>query len=290
MHIYKLIIKVTFLIGNCLLANTQTLSGVVIDAATEQPIPFVNIGIIGTTWGTVSDVAGTFELSLDDGDDQDSLRCSHVGYEAFTISVDSIRSRRYLDTVKLKKASLSLTEIVITSRAQSLQCVGIPKGKCFPVPLFHKITSNVPFPQESYRHEIGTLFSNDEPIKLDSIKIHFVDPQMDTIEFRLNVYKLEGEDFVQLLKVPTYFSILRMETLVPTIIDISDQQIHVDGAYLVTVENYKQVRDDACSILANFKKWGRRYPTYYRGSSQSNWWRLRRKSRDFGLSILAYIQ
>lgn len=40
------------------------LKGVVQDARTNEPIPFVNIGLLGTVAGVASDVDGRFELVI----------------------------------------------------------------------------------------------------------------------------------------------------------------------------------------------------------------------------------
>ena len=42
------------------------LKGVVQDARTNEPIPFVNIGLLGTVAGVASDVDGRFELVIPD--------------------------------------------------------------------------------------------------------------------------------------------------------------------------------------------------------------------------------
>lgn len=56
------------------------LKGVVQDARTNEPIPFVNIGLLGTVAGVASDVDGRFELVIPDRYATHVLRLSAIGY------------------------------------------------------------------------------------------------------------------------------------------------------------------------------------------------------------------
>ena len=44
--------------------NRITIKGVVVDATTGEPIPFANLGVLGTVAGVASDMDGNFELLL----------------------------------------------------------------------------------------------------------------------------------------------------------------------------------------------------------------------------------
>ncbi|WP_297090164.1 DUF5686 and carboxypeptidase-like regulatory domain-containing protein [uncultured Draconibacterium sp.] len=60
------------------------LSGFVFDASTNEPIPFVNVWVKGTTRGTITDIEGYFLLSATVGDE---ISFSSVGYEKEEIKV-----------------------------------------------------------------------------------------------------------------------------------------------------------------------------------------------------------
>lgn len=56
----------------------KTITGTVVDAATNEPLPFVTVKVKGTTLGMVTDADGRFNLSIPDN--SDVLVFSFVGY------------------------------------------------------------------------------------------------------------------------------------------------------------------------------------------------------------------
>ena len=60
------------------------LVGQVIDADTEEPLPYVNIGLVNKNIGTVTDEAGYFELEVhENGYAEATLRFSMIGWLGF---------------------------------------------------------------------------------------------------------------------------------------------------------------------------------------------------------------
>ena len=69
-----------FLTGHAAFGQTATLRGMVKDAYSNEPLPFVNIVVQGTNTGTTSDENGEFLFeNLDPGFIR--LQLSFVGYE-----------------------------------------------------------------------------------------------------------------------------------------------------------------------------------------------------------------
>lgn len=98
-----------------LFAQNGKLRGLVVDAMTNEPLSYVNILVLGTTSGTVSDSAGQFELTnLNPGFIK--LKASYVGYET-TISGDIEINNAYevTTTLKMEPADLQLAEVTVTA-------------------------------------------------------------------------------------------------------------------------------------------------------------------------------
>jgi TonB-linked SusC/RagA family outer membrane protein len=95
-------------------ANTQTqndrleVSGTVTDAATQQPMPGVNILVKGTTAGTTTDATGRYALAARE---DDVLIFSFIGYAAQEVPV---RGRTVLD-VALSEDIRNLNEVVVNA-------------------------------------------------------------------------------------------------------------------------------------------------------------------------------
>ncbi|MFO8001087.1 MAG: TonB-dependent receptor [Marinilabilia sp.] len=96
-------------------AQTATLSGLVRDAYTNEPLPFVNIVVEGTDTGTTSDENGEFVFEdLEPGFIR--LELSFVGYEkklTEQINLSSVRSN-YIE-VEMQQKSTELDEVEVSA-------------------------------------------------------------------------------------------------------------------------------------------------------------------------------
>lgn len=80
-------------------------SGTVFDSKTKEPLPFVNIGVNNSSYGTSSDIDGKFSIKYK----VNSLQFSYVGYEPKTVAVSSTTPLKiYLD-----QRTTQLNEVVI---------------------------------------------------------------------------------------------------------------------------------------------------------------------------------
>ena len=79
------IIFLLFFYSGVLCAQQRTITGTVTDANNNDPLIGVNILVEGTTSGTVTDVDGTYNITMPDGTDQ--LTFSYTGYTEQTITV-----------------------------------------------------------------------------------------------------------------------------------------------------------------------------------------------------------
>src|SRR5688572_18761373 len=79
-----------FLLWHTVFAQQTWLRGTV-TGENNLPLPYANIGIAGTSTGTVSKPDGTFQLLLPgEITNTDTLRISYLGYESFKIPVAKI--------------------------------------------------------------------------------------------------------------------------------------------------------------------------------------------------------
>ncbi|MFN4198001.1 MAG: carboxypeptidase-like regulatory domain-containing protein [Flavobacterium sp.] len=85
-----------------------TLSGVILDRNTEEPLPGATIYVNGTTLGTISDEFGRFSLELSSM--SPSVIFRYVGYESLTLEQPNRFSRV---TVKLNELVDSLDEVIL---------------------------------------------------------------------------------------------------------------------------------------------------------------------------------
>ena len=78
--------------------QAQVFSGKVLDAKTTETLPFVSIGIPGKSVGTVAQLDGSFNITISDVYNNDSIRFSIIGYEAKKMLVRQIQSVKLIKT------------------------------------------------------------------------------------------------------------------------------------------------------------------------------------------------
>lgn len=95
--------------------RTVSVQGTVSDAVSGEPLPFVQVGIAGTTTGTSTDMDGRFRLSVTmGGGRRDTLRFQMMGYEPMALAVESITTRRGLKIAMMPHTQM-MQEVVITA-------------------------------------------------------------------------------------------------------------------------------------------------------------------------------
>lgn len=92
------------------LSAQQQVRGHIIDAATDIPMSFVNIAVVGSTYGTVSNQNGEFTISLDKINHTDSIAFHYIGYKTITIEVNDLTDGM---TLKMKGKPVKFRTIAI---------------------------------------------------------------------------------------------------------------------------------------------------------------------------------
>lgn len=108
-------------------AQNITLKGKVLDAETNRPVEFANLGIMGSFSGTASDFNGDFELKISEEYKGYTVRVSAVGYRAKEVLVDDLVSGNGV-LVKLLPQNYGIDQVEVM--AESKRLYGILKAAC----------------------------------------------------------------------------------------------------------------------------------------------------------------
>jgi len=93
--------------------NNFQIKGNVRDEKTNEPLVGVNVLILQSKNGTVTDVNGDFAIGdLDEG--RYSIRFSYLGYSTITKEIDVPLKNSEIIEIKLKETSIDLSEVVVT--------------------------------------------------------------------------------------------------------------------------------------------------------------------------------
>jgi hypothetical protein len=105
-------------------AQNIEIKGRIVDAESNQPVEFANIGVIGTYLGTASDFDGYYELTVDESYVSYKVHISAVGYKTKEFTVDELYVLKGTD-IKLISQSYGIQEVDV--KADSKRLYGILK-------------------------------------------------------------------------------------------------------------------------------------------------------------------
>lgn len=159
--------------------------GQVLDATTQEPLPYVNIGLVNQNIGTVSDESGYFELEVPANQYNDeTLRFSMIGFESRDFILKDYLDLQIL-TISLEEKATALEELVLTTQRNKYQ-TKILGNKTTSQLIYAAFTTN------KLGNEMGFIVrGRKNPMILKKINVSLVENDYGPIRFRLNFYSLK---------------------------------------------------------------------------------------------------
>lgn len=227
--------KIALTLISCVLflvmsAQSVDIQGVLMDSATQKPVPYANIGIAEKNLGTVSDENGRFSLAVPDSLAKHDLTISRIGYQKMTIAINSFGKLN--DTLLLIPETYELQEVTISVGKMREKKAGHAGGMMIQF-------------QESGKHlgyEIGTILklSKKKPSLLKDFNFNAITyGRIDYALMRLNVYSIEDDEFTNVLKENIYVTLTDNLSERERCINLLPYNIVVQGDIAVTLELVK---------------------------------------------------
>lgn len=114
-------------------------------------------------------------------------------------------------------------------------------------------------------YECGILMNNNKLSSLRELKINISNCTLDTIYYRLNIYKKDGhKQFTNILTEAIYIETKAIPSGNITV-DLSEFDINIKGDFLLTLEHIQSQQGKMYFCTGIGKK------TYYRKTSQGKW-------------------
>lgn len=101
--------------------QTTTLSGVVKDGSTGEPLAGVSVSVVGTVFGTITDKSGSFSLSVNVGPNT-KLRFTYIGFTSQTVDVGDQNSF----DITLEEIGVAADEVVVSASRVSERVFDAP--------------------------------------------------------------------------------------------------------------------------------------------------------------------
>lgn len=94
-------------------AQAQTIQGKVVDAKTNEPLPFANVFINNSTVGTTTELDGSFTLKNVRQPAVYEIIFSFVGYDSYKLKISLTQDELKIGTIKLKASEEMLSTIEV---------------------------------------------------------------------------------------------------------------------------------------------------------------------------------
>ncbi len=261
----------------------QSIQSTILDYNTREPIPFVNIGILGKNLGTVSDDAGKFSLEAPKTgwNSSDTLRFSSIGYQ----SVDFVllHEKELPQSIYLKPVTLTLPTVLIN-----------PKKFKRPKVLGHRNNAeNMVFYFQSNR--LGTELCNLIEVKKGSYylkKAHFniAQNKFGPLFFRVHVYENEaGKPGKNLLPRELIVSSeLKSGTLS---VDLAPYNLVLEDDFFLGLEWVKTLNKGNISKDLQFCiGLGQAGGVFTKSTSQAQWHKIDKRVMGFQVHLGFYVE
>jgi hypothetical protein len=178
-----------FLIFQAFVSFSQSvLTGAVVDAEDNKPVPYVSIGITSKPNGTVSNTAGIFSLTLDNTvNNSDTLKFSSIGYhdKAFLVGEFKEKLKAGTLTIALTKAVNELKQVSVTAKKATVKIVGYQTNS--------KLLS-VGFASNNLGSQGGIIIPIKHPeTNLENLSFLVVQNSFKHLAFRMNLYEMVND-------------------------------------------------------------------------------------------------
>jgi len=223
----KRLFLAAIIILQSLFANAQVFDGLIKDAKTDEPLPYVNVGVIGKSVGTVTGTNGRYQLKLA-GHDADSLKISMIGYNALTYRVsDFLKNANSHKILLLQPSVTTLKEVKVRNHKWREVVLGnTTQSK----------SSNAGFENNRLGYEMGTIIKiKRAPTWLKQFNTAIASEVTDSVKLRLNFYSVKDGMPDQLLQNENIFVTVKkgQEQLH---VDLRPYNIYVDDKFFVSLE------------------------------------------------------
>jgi hypothetical protein len=205
----------------------QSHQGRIIDRETGIGIPYVNIGLLKKGDGITSDRNGYFKFDPGKTVPGDSISFSCIGYKALVINAFDLNK----DTNKIiyldKHPATDKVVQPLTGKFRIKEY-----GHTTESSLITMLFWDVP------AAEHGTIISFKKPVVLQTIIANMAKMDTDSIYCRINIYKVTGKmQFENILTKPLYYIASKKEFNEQLVLDVSGENIAVQGDYLFSIQN-----------------------------------------------------
>ncbi len=250
-----------------------SLTGTVLDAKTNAPLQYVNVGILNKGVGTVTRKDGHFQMEVPKELLQDTLKISMLGYKPYEIVVDDIEDSKKPMIVTLEEQASELEEVVLTAKAFKKKTLGNTTESKF---------LGTGFGYDQLGAEMGVKINIKRPTYVDTFNFNISHNRLSAqAVFRLNMYKvIKGKPGENIMREQILVSIDPKETGLMRV-DLRPYKIVLVEDVIVTLEWVDNLGENLKGEAIFFSLGMFNNGTLYKHSSQARF----KKHSSFGVGF-----
>lgn len=246
--------------------QTSRISGQILDE-NQNPIPYVSIGIPGSSVGTVSDEKGFYELHIDANRFKDSVLFSSLGYQKVMLTGQSLQRSA---NVMMHTATSTLPEVLVRPGKLKRIKLGTESSRS-------TMTTNLAIsnkPSMNLGAAIGKKFHPGSRFFYpDTFSFYLQYNNFDTVVFRIQIYEVSwGKPDKAILNQDVLLTITGKRKGWQQV-DLSPYHLSIKHNFIVAVEWVGQsIKGSFLGIPIKMPLPGAEH--YYRYGSQNHWKRF----------------
>lgn len=261
----------SFLILSAQAQSPSSVSGLIQDA-NGQPISYVNVGIVGTSTGTVSKEDGSYSLFFKTNtNENDTVRFSIIGYESQTFLIKEMTDQQ---TIVLEEGVVELSEVVVRPNLSNQKIVGRSKtngGRNVNFSIAKK-------PRQNLGAEIGKKFKvKNKATQIESLSFFIRSNNFSAAKFRISFYSVKKNmPDLHLTNQDIIVSVDDKKTGWIKV-DLSGYDIFTKKDFIATIQWIDSSADGkTLAMPIRFPVFGKKH--YYKFGSQAKWKRYKNMS------------
>ena len=261
----------SFLILNLQTQIPASISGLIQDV-NGQPISYVNVGIVGTSTGTVSKEDGSYSLFFKANTNQnDTVRFSIIGYESQSFLIKEMTDQQ---TIVLEEAVVELSEVVVRPSFSNQKIVGRSKtngGRKVNFSIAKK-------PRQNLGAEIGKKFKvKNKATQIESLSFFIRSNNFSATKFRISFYSVKKNMPDQHLTNQDIIVSVDDKKTGWIEVDLSGYDIFTKKDFIATIQWIDSSEDGkTLAMPIRFPVFGKKH--YYKFGSQAKWKRYKNMS------------
>ena len=233
-----------------------------------QPLEYINIGIVGTKTGTISNQNGEYTLVIPDALEKEGLaiRFSSIGYAQKTFPLQQFIQQQSYD-VKLAEEAFTLKTILVKPKFSHIKTIGSDKTNT---------KRNVKFAIAAIENQnLGAAIGKKFTIKqktafVESYHFHIKYNNFDTVRFRIDIQEIDNNSPIKSLLRQNIIKEVTGKKTGWIDIDLSSYDIYATKDILVSISwVYHSKEGSYLSLPLKFPALGNQH--FYKFGSQDKW-------------------